>query len=266
MALKSLGIEMKKKKIVFLTGAGMSVESGLRTFRDYDGLWEEFPISQVATHKGWQLGSDRVTEFYNMLRLKYKDVQPCEGHKIIADLEEQFDVEVITQNVDNLHEVAGTSNVTHLHGEIMKVCSETPDGYCGDYIVDLDPQNPVVEPGTLAPDGTLLRPYIVFFDEPVPMLEKAIDITREADIFVVIGTSLSVYPAAGLIEYVPATSPIYVIDPGTPDLWNIAGHVEHIKKGASEGMKELYSLLNKETIAVDGAQTTENSSNIKNIS
>lgn len=235
---------MVKKKIVFLTGAGMSVESGLKTFRDYDGLWEEYPVSEVATHTGWKANPTKVNEFYNMLRAKYRDVKPCEGHQIIADLEGRgdYEVNVITQNVDPLHEMAGSTSVIHLHGEIMKACSDGTYGP-GEYITDLNPEDPRIEPGTLAPDGTLLRPYIVFFEEPVPKMSKAMEITKKSDIFVVIGTSLSVYPAAGLLQCVPSESMIYIIDPGTPDLYNLCGPVTHIKKGASEGMRELINIL-----------------------
>ena len=243
-----------KKKIVFLTGAGMSVESGLSTFRDAgDGLWENYPVAQVATHHGWELSSDRVNEFYNMLRLKYKDVKPNPGHEAIASLEDTYDVTVITQNVDNLHERAGSKNIIHLHGEIMKACSEGTWGP-GDYVVDLDPENPVIEPGTLAPDGTLLRPYIVFFEEPVPRMKDAIKEVDTADIFVVIGTSLVVYPAAGLIEYVPSTTPIWVIDPGEVDTYNIVGELHRVQKGASEGMKEFIEYITKADQSLDSAQ------------
>lgn len=247
-----------KKKIVFLTGAGMSVESGLSTFRDADGLWENYPVAQVATHHGWELNSDRVNEFYNMLRLKYKDTKPNQGHFLIKSLEDTYDVTVITQNVDNLHELSGSSKVIHLHGEIMKACSEGEWGP-GDYVVDLDPENPVIEPGTLAPDGTLLRPFIVFFEEPVPRMKDAIEEVKTADIFVVIGTSLVVYPAAGLLEYVPADTPIYVIDPGDPDLYNIVGQVTHIKKGASEGMILFIDSIEGGAVDSDASKTTENS-------
>ena len=255
-------MENKKKKIVFLTGAGMSVESGLKTFRDAeDGLWENYPVAQVATHHGWELNSDRVNEFYNMLRLKYKDTQPNDGHKAIAELEKDYDVVVITQNVDNLHERAGSSKVIHLHGEIMKACSEGQWGP-GDYVVDLDPENPVIEPGSLAPDGTLLRPFIVFFEEPVPKMKEAMEVVKGADIFVIIGTSLVVYPAAGLIEYVPADSPIWVIDPGEVDTYNVVGELHRIKKGASAGMAEFVKYINRGPDCTPDAQETVEPDNI----
>jgi len=216
------------KKIVVLTGAGMSVESGLKTFRDADGLWEEYPVAKVATHEGWEADPTLVTNFYNMLRKKCWNVQPNEGHKLVAKLEEQYDVTVVTQNVDNLHEMAGSSKVIHLHGELMKVCSS----YNVDdprYIQQLTPDNCEIEPGTKAGDGSLLRPYIVFFGE-----------VQEADILIIIGTSLVVYPAAGLLHYARPEVPVYLIDPNPV---NAGGRVQQIQKGASEGMKELIKTL-----------------------
>lgn len=231
------------KKLVFLTGAGMSVESGFKTFRGSDGLWENYPVSKVATHEGWLKDPDLVTNFYNMLRKKLYAAQPNEGHKLIAELEKDFDVTVITQNVDNLHEKAGSSRVIHLHGELAKVCSSR------------DPDNPyfqrclpeddcAVEPGTKAGDGSLLRPFIVFFGENVPMISVAADYAQQADIFVIIGTSLNVYPAAGLVQYVRHGVPIWLIDPETV-IGSGLGDVHHIQKGASEGMAELVEALKK---------------------
>ena len=230
------------KKIVVLTGAGMSVESGLKTFRDADGLWENYPVSKVATHEGWLRDPDLVTEFYNMLRKKTFGVKPNEGHKLVAKLQDDFDVTVITQNVDNLHEVAGSKKVIHLHGELMKVCSSI-DPYDPRYIQTLTSENPEVPVGTKAGDGSLLRPHIVFFNEAVPMIETAAREAMEADIFIIIGTSLVVYPAAGLVQYVPAKAPIYLIDPA--DVNTSYRGITHIKKGASEGMRELCKILEK---------------------
>lgn len=217
----------------------MSVESGLKTFRDSDGLWEEYPVQKVATHEGWLTNPDYVTEFYNMLRKKCWGVKPNEGHKLIAKLEEKYDVTVVTQNVDNLHEEAGSSKVIHLHGELMKVCSSNdPDN--PRYQQKLTIDNCEVKPGTLAGDGSLLRPFIVFFGEAVPMISAAAAECQEADIFIIIGTSLNVYPAAGLIHYVRPSVPVYLIDPNPI---NTGNNVTQIMKGASEGMRELFAKL-----------------------
>ena len=228
------------KKIVVLTGAGMSVESGLKTFRDADGLWENYPVKDVATHDGWLRNPTLVTNFYNMLRRKCLDTQPNEGHRLVAQLEEKYDVTVVTQNVDNLHEMAGSSHVVHLHGELMKVCSSI-DPYDPRYIQTLTRDNPEVEPGTKAGDGSLLRPHIVFFQEAVPMIETAVSECMKADIFIIIGTSLVVYPAAGLVNYVPDNAPIYLIDPG--DVRVSSSRLTHLKMGASAGMRELFAKL-----------------------
>ena len=230
------------KKIVVLTGAGMSAESGLKTFRDADGLWENYPVQQVATHEGWLTDPTLVTEFYNMLRGKLNSAQPNEGHRLVARLEERYDVTVVTQNVDDLHERAGSSKVIHLHGELMKVCSSrnTEDTR---YWQMLTADNSRVEPGTKAGDGSLLRPYIVFFGEAVPRMEDAVNVTYDADIFIIIGSSLVVYPAAGLVRYVKPGVPVYLIDPADVNA-GVSG-VHHIQKGASAGMKELYELLMK---------------------
>ncbi|ERT57065.1 MULTISPECIES: Sir2 family NAD-dependent protein deacetylase [Prevotellaceae] len=229
------------KKIVFLTGAGMSVESGFKTFRGSDGLWENYPVEQVATHEGWEADPTLVTNFYNMLRKKLYMAKPNEGHRLIQQLEEAYDVTVITQNVDNLHERAGSSRVIHLHGELAKVCSSR-EPYNEAYIRELPQENCTVEPGTKADDGSLLRPFIVFFGESVPMISVAAEYAREADIFVIIGTSLNVYPAAGLVQYTKPNCPIYLIDPEAVHTSGIR-HLKHIQKGASEGMKELMKVL-----------------------
>jgi len=228
-----------KKKIVVLTGAGMSVESGLRTFRDSDGLWEEYPVSKVATHEGWEADPELVTNFYNMLRKKCWGVKPNEGHKLVASLERYFDVTVVTQNVDNLHEQAGSTNVVHLHGELMKVCSSR-DVDDPRYIRQLTADDCEIAPGTKAGDGSLLRPYIVFFGEAVPNITLAAEEAQQADIFVIIGTSLNVYPAAGLVHYVRPGVPVYLIDPNPV---SAGDGVKQIMKGASEGMRELFDIL-----------------------
>lgn len=232
------------KKLVILTGAGMSVESGLKTFRDADGLWENYPVQKVATHEGWNADPILVTNFYNMLRSKCVDIKPCEGHRLLAEMEKDYDVRVITQNVDNLHEAAGSTKVLHLHGELMKVCSskDTENPACWQ---TLTADNYEVKPGTKAADGSLLRPYIVFFGEAVPNMELAIDWVTDADIFVIIGSSLVVYPAASLAHYVKADTPVYLIDPAPSVGMSIQG-VTHIQKGASEGVRELIKLLGKE--------------------
>lgn len=232
------------KKIVFLTGAGMSVESGFKTFRGSDGLWENYPVEQVASHEGWEADPELVTNFYNMMRKKLYSAQPNEGHKLIHELEKKYDVTVITQNVDNLHERAGSSKVIHLHGELTKVCSSRdPDD--PRYQVVLGPDNCEVKPGTLAGDGSLLRPFIVFFGEAVPMISVAAEYASQADVFVIVGTSLNVYPAAGLVQYVRRGVPVYIIDP-EPVMTSGTRNVTHIAKGASEGMKELCGLLDAE--------------------
>lgn len=229
------------KKIVLLTGAGMSAESGIKTFRDSDGLWENYPVEQVASHEGWLANPKLVTEFYNMRRKELVNTVPNEGHKLVAALEKHYDVTVVTQNVDNLHEQAGSTNVIHLHGELMKVCSsrDTEDPR---YWKTLTPDNCEVIPGTLCDDGSLLRPYIVFFGEAVPMITIAAEKAAEADIFIIIGTSLNVYPAAGLLHYVRPDVPVYLIDP-KPVKTSGSHNVQHIMKGASEGMRLLSERL-----------------------
>ena len=229
------------KHLVFLTGAGMSVESGFKTFRGSDGLWENYPVEQIATHEGWERDPELVTNFYNMLRKKLWTAVPNEGHRLIASLQNDYEVTVITQNVDNLHERAGSKKVIHLHGELAKVCSSR-DPYNAQCIEELTPGNSDVVPGSRAKDGSLLRPFIVFFGEAVPMIEPAAEEAAKADIFVIIGTSLNVYPAAGLVRYTRPGIPIYLIDPDDAPAGS-AGRVKHIKKGASEGMKDLMQEL-----------------------
>ncbi|MDD3077559.1 MAG: NAD-dependent deacylase [Paludibacter sp.] len=220
------------KKLVVLTGAGMSVESGLSTFRDAGGLWEKQPVADVATPEGWARNPKLVTEFYNQLRKKMVQAKPNEGHLILASLEKYFDVQVITQNVDNLHERAGSSKVLHLHGELTKVRSTGP----GQEVFELKPEQYDVKIGDKCPKGYQLRPHIVWFGEAVPEIENAINLCMEADIFLVVGTSLNVYPAAGLLNYIPRNCPVFLVDPN--DISNIPANTVVIKKGASEGLKE----------------------------
>lgn len=229
------------KKLVVLTGAGMSVESGLSTFRDADGLWENYPVARVATHEAWERDPVYVNNFYNMLRKKLLDAKPNEGHRLVAALERKYDVTVVTQNVDNLHEEAGSSHVIHLHGELMKTCSSR-DVDNPRYWRIMKAGDTDVVPGEKAGDGSLLRPYIVFFGEAVPNISAAADHASQADVFVIIGTSLNVYPAAGLVQYVRPGTPVYLIDP-KPVMAAGSHDVRHIMKGASEGMKELSEIL-----------------------
>lgn len=221
----------------------MSVESGFKTFRGADGLWENYPVQQVASHEGWEKDPTLVTNFYNMLRKKLYAAQPNVGHRLVAELQKDYDVTVITQNVDNLHEKAGSKNVIHLHGELTKVCSSR-DPYNPHFIKTLTSDNSDVVPGTKAGDGSLLRPFIVFFGESVPMIEPAAEEAQKADIFVIIGTSLNVYPAAGLVQYVDPSVPIYLIDP-EPVMAGGYHKIKHIQKGASDGMKDLMEILKK---------------------
>ena len=224
------------KKIVVLTGAGMSAESGISTFRGGNGLWDEYPVEQVATPEGYRADPALVLEFYNTRRRQLLEVEPNEGHKLLAGLESEFDVTVVTQNVDNLHERAGSTNVIHLHGELMKVCSSR-EPYNERYIKTLTPDEIEVKVGDLAPDGSQLRPFIVWFGEAVPKIEDAIAALAGVDIFIIIGTSLNVYPAAGLLNYVPASVPVYLIDPNEVNVTRRG--VTVIREGASEGMRTL---------------------------
>ena len=218
----------------------MSVESGFKTFRGNDGLWENYPVEQIATHEGWEADPTLVTNFYNMLRKKLYQAAPNEGHLLIHELEKRFEVTVVTQNVDNLYEKAGSSRVIHLHGELSKVCSSRAP-YDNRYIRELPEDDCQIEPGTKAEDGSLLRPFIVFFGESVPMMELAAVAAHQADIFVIIGTSLNVYPAAGLVQYVRPEVPVYLIDPNPVNA--AGGRIVQIAKGASEGMRQLAKVL-----------------------
>jgi len=228
---------MSKKKLVVLTGAGMSAESGLSTFRATGGLWEQHRIEDVATPEGWHKNPGLVLEFYNQRRKQLITALPNAGHLALAALEKDFEVEIITQNVDDLHERAGSSKVLHLHGELTKVRSTGP----GAEVFELSPDQYTTHLGDKCPKGYQLRPHIVWFGEAVPEIDNAIHITGQADVFVVIGTSLNVYPAAGLLHYVPRTTPVFLIDPN--EVMAPQPHITVIKKGASEGMKELTELL-----------------------
>lgn len=229
------------KKIVILTGAGMSAESGISTFRDSGGLWDQYRVEDVATPEGYERDPQLVIDFYNMQRRNLLKAEPNEGHRLVAALEEKYKVVVVTQNIDDLHERAGSSHVIHLHGELMKATSSwRPND--SRQIITLPADKAVIEMGDKAADGSQLRPFIVWFGESVPNIEPAADECETADIFLIIGTSLNVYPAAGLLHYVPANAEVYLIDPKPVDTHsNRPVHV--IQKGASEGMKEFIDLL-----------------------
>ena len=231
------------KKLVILSGAGISAESGISTFRDAGGLWDKYPVMQVASIEGYEADPELVINFYNERRKQLLDVKPNQGHILCAELEKYFDVTVVTQNVDNLHERAGSHHIIHLHGELTKVCSSyNPND--PRYIKELKPEEFEVKMGDKAGDGSQLRPFIVWFGEAVPEIETAVRYVEKADIFVIIGTSMNVYPAASLLYYVPSNADVYLIDPKDVNI-NTNRPITHIKKGASEGMKELtYLLLN----------------------
>ena len=226
-----------KKKLVVLTGAGMSAESGISTFRDSGGLWDKYAVEDVATPEAFQRNPALVLEFYNIRRRELLKVKPNAGHIALAEMEHDFDVHIITQNIDNLHEQAGSSQVLHLHGELMKVRSS------GDelLIYELTADKPEIEIGDKCEKSYQLRPHIVWFGEAVPMISEAARIAAEADIFVIVGTSMNVYPAAGLLDYVKKNTSVYLIDP--QDVRTNRYDVRHIKKGASDGIKELRQIL-----------------------
>ncbi len=225
------------KKIVVFTGAGVSADSGLSTFRDADGLWANYRIEDVCTPEALRRNRALVVEFYNKRRKELLSVEPNPAHYAIAELEEWFDVEVVTQNVDNLHERAGSTKVTHLHGELMKLRSERN----AELIVPIEGWEQSLD--AKAEDGALLRPHIVFFGESVPMFDRATQLAAQADAMIVVGTSLAVYPAAMLVRYAKAGVPIYVVDPGNPDVSMIRNPLTHIKARAAEGMPELVKQL-----------------------
>ena len=228
----------RKPILVVSTGAGVSAESGISTFRDAGGLWENYPVMQVASADGFARDPQLVHRFYNERRKQLINVQPNDAHKALAELEKDYDVYIITQNVDDLHERAGSSNVLHLHGELMKIRSIIHP----DYVETLDVDHLETTPATRGKNGDPMRPHIVFFQEPVPNIENAVELVRQADIFVVIGTSLVVYPAAGLIQFVRPGTPIYYIDPNPAATPGIAD-VTVIKATATEGMRELEKIL-----------------------
>ena len=222
------------KKLVVLSGAGISAESGVKTFRDSNGLWENHRIEDVASPEGFQRNPQMVLDFYNARRKQLQEVEPNEAHLLLAKLEEYFEVHIITQNVDDLHERGGSSRIIHLHGELKK--ARPIDSESETIVWEKD-----LNLGDLNSKGVQLRPHIVWFGEAVPEIDNAIHITGQADVFVVIGTSLNVYPAAGLLHYVPRTAPVFLIDPN--EVIAPQPHITVIKKGAGEGMKELTELL-----------------------
>lgn len=231
---------MSKPKIVVLTGAGMSAESGLKTFRDENGLWEGHDVMEVASPQGFAKNPELVLEFYNQRRRQLLDVSPNRGHLSLAELEQRFDVSIVTQNVDNLHEQAGSSHVVHLHGELFKVRSTMDENHVLDWKKDL-----IL--GDLDDKGHQLRPHIVWFGEMVPMLETAAEITQQAEVLIIVGTSMQVYPAASLIHYAPKQTPIYFIDP-KPNIRSVDfDNLTVIPKTASTGIPELVSQLNRNT-------------------
>jgi len=222
------------KKLVVLSGAGISAESGIRTFRDMGGLWEEYDIMEVASPQGWKNNMELVLQFYNERRKQLANCIPNKAHYKLAELEKYFDVNIITQNVDDLHERAGSSNILHLHGELTKAVS------CENKNLIYDIKYNEIKVGDKCKSGFQLRPFIVWFGEPVPLMDKAIEITKTADIFLIIGTSLNVYPAAGLINYVKINVPIYLIDPNNT---NCTKKVTFIKETACKGMDKFFNLL-----------------------
>lgn len=227
-----------KKKLVISTGAGMSAESGISTFRDSGGLWEKYPVMEVASADGFARNPKLVHEFYNARRRDLLKAEPNAGHRGLVKLEELFDTYIITQNVDDLHERAGSRNVLHLHGELMKVRAIDDETK----VYKLTPEALETTPDTVI-DGHRVRPHIVFFQEAVPNIEPAIDLVQEADVFVVIGTSLNVYPAAGLLHYVRRGVPVYYIDPNPA---SVPAGVTVLKMGASEGVEKLAELLSEQ--------------------
>lgn len=229
---------MDKKNIVVLTGAGISAESGIKTFRDSDGLWENHRIEDVATFDAWQYNREMVLDFYNQRRKQLQECSPNDAHKLLVKLEEKYNVHIITQNVDDLHERAGSKHVLHLHGELLKVRSTLNEQLIYDWRTDL-------KEGDKCELGSQLRPHIVWFGEQVPMMETAGKIASRADIFIVIGTSLVVYPAAGLVHYTDFTVPKYVIDPNRPTVSGMV-NVEYITEKASVGIKILVDRLMNE--------------------
>lgn len=224
------------KKIVVLTGAGMSAESGISTFRDSNGLWENHDIMEVASPEGWKKNPALVLDFYNKRRAQLKEVKPNKGHEILAELEQNFKVQIITQNVDNLHEKAGSSNILHLHGELVKVRGEFSENESIYWETD-------IHLGDVNENAEQLRPDIVWFGEQVPAIEEAIPYMENADVVIIIGTSLQVYPAAGLMHYAKYHVPVYYIDPNPATIYDLANPLEVLTMSASEGMQILREKL-----------------------
>ncbi len=234
-----------RQKIAILTGAGVSAESGISTFRDNDGLWDQYDVNDVASIEGWYRNRKFVLDFYNIQRKHLQKAAPNAAHLAIAALENDYDVTVITQNVDNLHERAGSTKVIHLHGELTKVrpenCYNDEDGYSEQTVFDIGYND--VNLGDKAPNGVQLRPHIVFFGEAVPKIESAINVVSDADILLIVGTSLKVYPAAGLYRYAKYDTPIYIIDPKSVPVKD--SRITHIKEVASKGMENIKKILEK---------------------
>jgi len=222
------------KKLVVLTGAGISAESGIKTFRDMGGLWEEYDIEEVASPQGWNNNRELVLNFYNQRRKELLDCKPNKAHYQLVELEKYFEVQIITQNIDDLHERAGSSNILHLHGEIRKSMST------GDSSLIYNIEGWELKTGDLCEKGFQLRPFVVWFGEAVPMMDKASELTENADIYAVVGTSLNVYPAAGLLRYVKRDVPIYIVDPNEVQSWR---KVTFIKEKASTGVTRLADIL-----------------------
>jgi NAD-dependent deacetylase len=230
---------MKKKNIVVLTGAGISAESGIKTFRDSGGLWENYDVMTVASIDGWRRNPELVQEFYNMRRKELENAEPNEAHKFLARLEDKFNVDIITQNVDNLHERGGSSSIVHLHGELTKARSSINPSL----IIEIGYR--AIGKDEKAEDGSPLRPHIVWFGEAVPMMELAVEKTADANILIIIGTSMNVYPAAGLIDFAPKDIPVYLIDPNDVNYYG-SRKIRFLKEKASSGMKQLYDILTAE--------------------
>ncbi len=225
------------KKLVVLTGAGISAESGIKTFRDADGLWEGHDVMKVASYDGWLENKALVLDFYNQRRRQLHTVVPNKGHLTLAEMEDHYEVHIITQNVDDLHERAGSTNVLHLHGELLKVRGDSP------YPTEVMEWKEDLLEGDCDPQGNQLRPHIVWFGEQVPAMEDAIAITEKADYLVIVGTSMQVYPAAGLLHYAPKRIPVFYIDPKPATLYEVNNSVEIIEKTATEGVPYLKELL-----------------------
>ncbi len=236
--LRNIKFGMRKKKLVVLSGAGISAESGIKTFRDSDGLWEGHDVMSVASPEGWRKDRKLVLDFYNERRRQLLTCKPNIGHKILADLENEFEVSIITQNIDNLHEAAGSKNVIHLHGELLKARSSSDESYVVDWNEDIND-------GDFCPNNSQMRPHIVWFGEQVPELERAAEIVAHADILLVVGTSLQVYPAAGLINMAAQTIPIYYIDPKPAPIYGVPNDVVIISEIASTGMEKFREMILK---------------------